>query len=408
MNRLHTWMWKWHIIGGLITLPVVLILSITGAIYLFKDTYEQPQLNELKKVVETGPHLSFQEQWNRVIRDWEKKPMAMVVPVTETETVEFTSGRFSGKSSIYIHPFTGAITGHLQVNQTDMYTIRKLHGELLLGVWGTKVVECVASWMVVLLITGMLIFWPKKGNWSMSFRIRTKGSRRLFFRDVHRVTAFWCSGLLLLILAGGLPWTDGFGTGYKWIQKQTNTGYPKAWRSAFHTSEKKGKPLPLDHMVGVAQKLKLEGTVTIGLPTSENGVYSISNSTHQLSKLVMRHYDQYTGALLYAGGWEHIGVLMKARLWVMAFHQGQFGPWNWWLVLLTALALLVLSIAAILSYWIRKPKHGWGIPQPPHGFKPGKLMIGLVIVLGVLLPGFGLSVIGIYLGERWLKRRQTG
>ncbi|HBM59677.1 MAG TPA: hypothetical protein DD444_10840, partial [Citreicella sp.] len=34
---LYRAIWRWHFIAGLLILPFVLILAVTGAIYLFKD-----------------------------------------------------------------------------------------------------------------------------------------------------------------------------------------------------------------------------------------------------------------------------------------------------------------------------------------------------------------------------------
>ena len=34
---LNSWLWKWHFIAGLISLPFVFLLAVTGGIYLFKD-----------------------------------------------------------------------------------------------------------------------------------------------------------------------------------------------------------------------------------------------------------------------------------------------------------------------------------------------------------------------------------
>jgi len=49
-TKLRVWLWKWHVIAGLITLPFVLVLAITGAIYLFKADYEAPQQRAIKEV----------------------------------------------------------------------------------------------------------------------------------------------------------------------------------------------------------------------------------------------------------------------------------------------------------------------------------------------------------------------
>ncbi|UTW66327.1 hypothetical protein KFE94_17005 [bacterium SCSIO 12643] len=114
----------------------------------------------------------------------------------------------------------------------------------------------------------------------------------------------------------------------------------------------------------------------------------------------MFHYDQYSGKELYHGTWEDIGALMQARLWIMAFHQGQFGIWNWILVLFTAFGLLFISVTALWSYLKRKKKNSWNIPATPDHYKVGMGIITLIILLSVLLPLFGVSVLLILIIEK--------
>lgn len=401
MNKnIYSWIWKWHFIGGLVCLPIVIILSITGTIYLFKDNYEKNLVDTLKKVEPHGEKISFQQQWELAKQNWDKTPTSVVLPNGQLTATEFVSGRFSHKSSLYINPYSGEITGKIQQNKTDMYKVRKLHGELLLGSLGTKIVELVASWMVVLLLSGVYLFWPRRQGLRGLYKIRINSSKRVLFRDLHAVTGFWFSGLLLLILIGGLPWTDVFGGGFKWIQDKTDAGFPKTWKGRGFVSQTKGEPLMLDAMIDIAKKLDLTGNVSIALPQSEKAVFSVSNQTPKLSKMVVYHFDPYSGELMHKGTWSDIGIMMKTRLWVMAFHQGQFGLWNLIIVLITAIALLLLSVAAIVSYIKRKQKGDWGIPEVPTDLKIGKGIIGLVIALGLLLPLFGLSVILIFTVER--------
>jgi len=399
-KNIYNWIWKWHFIGGLVCLPIVILLSITGSIYLFKDNYEKSYLDSIKKIESKGEKISFQEQWQIAKQNWDKKPTALVLPSRNMEATEFVSGRFSHKSSIYIDPFSKKITGKIQQKQTDMHKVRKLHGELLLGSFGTKIVELVASWMLVLIISGIYLFWPRNRGWKGLYRIRTNGSKRTLFRDLHAVTGFWFSGLLLLILLGGLPWTDIFGGGYKWVQEKTDTGFPKTWQGRSFVSTVSDKPLALDVIVSKATQLDLKGNVSIALPQSEKAVFSVSNQTTDFSEMVIYHFDQYSGKILHKATWNDVGIMMKTRLWVMAFHQGQFGLWNLILVLVTATALLVLSIAAIFSYIKRRAKGDWGIPEISPELKPSKGILALVMILSILLPVFGLSVILIYFFEK--------
>ena len=51
-RQLFAWVWRWHFIGGLFSLPVILLLAFTGVLYLFKDAYEEDQLAQKLPQVE--------------------------------------------------------------------------------------------------------------------------------------------------------------------------------------------------------------------------------------------------------------------------------------------------------------------------------------------------------------------
>lgn len=404
-TKIEQWIWRWHVIAGLVCLPIVLLLSITGGIYLFKDRYEANQLEVLKQVTESqSPPMSFHYQRQLAENQWDKSPTGLILPKTTREASQFISGRFSHKSSLFVDPYARKVNGIIQQNKTDMHTVRKLHGELLLGSFGTKLVELVASWMIVLILSGVYIFWPKNNQFKRLITVRIRHGKRLFYRDLHAVLGFWFSILLLLIIAGGLPWTDVFGGGFKWVHQQTNTGYPKAWSGRSFTSKENKQPLRLDEFIKKAQDLNLEGEVSISFPKSSKGVYSISNQTSQLTKMHKYHFDQYSGEQLYHGTWDNIGILMKTRLWVMAFHQGQFGLWNWILVLLTAIGLTFLSIASLLSYLKRKQNGQWSLPPQPTPFSIKPLFIGSLILMGILLPLFGLSILILFTVKQCIRK----
>lgn len=399
-KKLSQWLWKWHFVAGLVSLPFVVMLAITGGIYLFKDNYESPKQQHIKTVKLEGEPISFQKQWNLAKAAMHKKPNIMVVPREENMATEFVSGRFSHKNSTYVNPYNSEITGTINPRDSMMHSVRKLHGELLLGKFGTKIIELVASWMIVLIITGIYVFWPGgKQGIKAFFTIRIRQGKRILFRDLHAVFGFWASVLLLVTLAGGLPWTDVFGDGFKWVQKVTDTGFPKTWDARGVQSSKMGKVISLDDMVSLAKSMNLKGEVSIGLPKGDKGVYSIFNSSLDFGAQKRFHFDQYSGEQLVRHDWEDVGVLMKGRLWLMAFHQGEFGRWNWFLMLGVAIMLLIIGIAGLLSYLKRKQKGDWGVPKVPATLKIGYGIIICIVVLGILFPLFGISVILIALWE---------
>jgi len=229
-SKLNQWLWRWHVIAGLVSLPFVLVLSVTGGVYLFKDKVEQPVLVEIKQLIPQGESLSYDAQLAIAQKNSSHKLNSVVLPFGRSQATEFVSGKFSHKKSIFINPFTKEVAGKFKSQDTWMYTVRKLHGELLGGSIGTKIVELIASWMVVLILTGIYVFWPaKERGWKGLFSVRTQLGSRILLRDIHAVGGFWISALLLVTLAGGLPWTDVFGENYKQLQKVTHTGFSKEW-----------------------------------------------------------------------------------------------------------------------------------------------------------------------------------
>ena len=106
-NRLYSWLWKSHVIAGIIIDPFVLLLSLTGIIYLFKDNYEKELFQTYKTIKPNGKQIPYEEQLKIAKSNWSKNPQAIALPTTKNQSTQFTSGRFSHKSSVYIHPSNG-------------------------------------------------------------------------------------------------------------------------------------------------------------------------------------------------------------------------------------------------------------------------------------------------------------
>lgn len=406
-EKLNMWLWKWHFIAGLISLPFILVLSITGGIYLFKTDYETPRQKHIKEVAVQDHPITLQKQWEIATKNSVIKPNSMIIANAPDQATEFISGRFGGKSSIFINPYSGVVTGEIAANKTDMFLVRKLHGELLMGKFGTKIVELIASWMLVLLLTGLYIWWPsRKWSWKGTFLPRIKIDQRTFYRDLHSVTGFWFSLILLLVLAGGFPWTDIFGSNFKWVQKVTNTGYSSSWQGKQIRSTPIGNMISLDEVVKSVNDLHLPGEVKISFPKGKEGVFSISNTNpSDLESQKMIHYDAYSGKQIISLDWSNVGVLMRGRMWLMAFHQGEFGFWNWILMLLTAIALTVMSVSAIASYALRKKRKSWGVPKVHASFQVSTIIVVALVILSIIFPLFGISLLCI-LGLEFITKNQ--
>ncbi len=381
-------------------MPVIALLCATGSVYLFKSNFNDYvyQHARIVSVPETAKPVSYSEQLSAAEEFADHPIMSVTLPASMERATAFRQHvKDRSLSSVYVNPYTSEVSGTYQQKHSLMQTVRKLHGELLLGLPGTLFVELVASWFVVLTLTGIYIWWPANGfSIKGFFMVRTAHGKRIFWRDMHSVLAFWMSVFMLIVLAGGMPWTDVFGGNLKWVQKQTNTGYPPHWRNSQGLSsnyETASTVISLDQVVSISEARELSGEITIKLPVDDRGVYTISNRAFWLDDQQVIHVDQYSGDVIKALNWTQVGVLMELRQGFMRLHQGEYGRINLIAVLIVALTFLLATVSSLISYLLRKPKGEWGLPKAPESFNAGLPVVIIMGLLALVFPVFGASLL---------------
>jgi uncharacterized iron-regulated membrane protein len=92
----------------------------------------------------------------------------------------------------------------------------------------------------------------------------------------------------------------------------------------------------------------------------------------------------------------------------IAAHEGAlFGLANQLLGTVTALLLITLAVSGTVLWWRRRPVGLLGAPIPLSRPRFGPVLIGAVVVLGVLMPFFGVSLMVVLLVERFVLRRSS-
>ena len=149
--------WRWHFYAGLFVIPVVLLLAVTGGIYLFKPYLEPVFYQTIWYTEAQQERLSITEQLNAAVKARPKTRFSGINMFADpTRTTEFSARQKGQTELVYVDPYTGQITGSMMKDQMFMRRVRNLHGELMLGKIGSAVVETAACWMVVLLASGIV------------------------------------------------------------------------------------------------------------------------------------------------------------------------------------------------------------------------------------------------------------
>ena len=419
--------WRWHFYAGIIVAPFLMILAITGSIYLFKPQIEQNLYQEYYDVTPTGEKISADQQIASVK---EAYPEASVVSYRPGEAEDRSSEvgiRLHDESyTIFMNPYTGEEVGKLNNSDRIMDRIEEFHGELMIGTTGDRIVELVTCWAIVLIITGLYLWFPRKNKGMAGVLYpRIKKGGKLFRRDLHAVPAFWVTGGMMFLIMTGLPWSGFWGTNFQNIVTNAAMGYPPSiWVGSAPESITKTKeiadvpwvaenldvpssslqdykPLAIDHLLQIAKREGIDPTYTIYIPQTKEGVYTFSAFPAKAQNEITMHIDQYSGAVLADYRYENYHLMGKIIAWGITLHKGnQFGLINQLLGLLICLGILLTAVSGLYLWLKRKPSKKLGAPSAPS-VKTMKGFLVILIVLGLLFPLVGVSLIVVWLLD-WL------
>ena len=420
--------WRWHFYAGLFVLPFVLLLSVSGSIYLFK-----PQIDRWEERDYRGLSLEGAVSADRQLEAAEAAfPDASFnhyrLPEEPGDAAMVQMGLPDGSlNEVFVSP-QGQVLGTLDPAERISNAVSRFHGSLMMGDWGDRLVELAASWTIVMILTGLYLWWPRpfRAAGTLWPRLSLKG--RPLMKDLHRVTGFWLAGFVLVMLASGLPWAGTWGSAFKWARGELGlVEGVQEWKIG---AEKAAVAAPVAHDHGTAshspqmradmpeQSLPLAASVQraeaedmafpvlvlpphapqrFGPPTGN--VWTVKSEAQNRPLVRSVTYDPQSGAELSRSGFADKHPIDRAINIGIAWHEGAlFGLANQIMGLVIALALIALSVLGVLMWLKRRPKGKLAAP-PPGGRLPRGLIAGIV-VLALLLPLFGVSLVAILLFDK--------
>ncbi|MCO7241790.1 PepSY domain-containing protein [Halomonas sp. Ps84H-12] len=66
--------------------------------------------------------------------------------------------------AVYVNPYTAEVLGSLDDRGTVMWTVRYLHSFKFFGQTPRKLIEIAAGWPILLVATGIYLWWPRNGR----------------------------------------------------------------------------------------------------------------------------------------------------------------------------------------------------------------------------------------------------
>jgi len=419
-TRWYNAVWRWHFYAGLFCIPFVLWLATTGSIYLWRPQIEAWLDRPYTHLAIHGPAASPDAQVAAAVRAVPGSAFdKYILPQHPDDAVSILVSKHGIDTRVRLNPETLKVLQVIQEEHRPMRRVFHLHGELLAGAWGSYLVETAACWAIVMILTGLYLWWPRgrRGRAGVLYP-RLKRGRRMLWRDLHATAGIWVSFFALFLILTGLPWAQGWGTYLKEVRTLTHTGDgapdwtiggkpvdPHAGHQGIAMAPPPIEAGAIERVIAAARPAGIAPPVLIDAPRRPGGAWHVESDADDRPLRADMMVDG-TGRVLSFRPFAQRQWIDRLVGYGVAIHEGVFfGLANQILGTLTALFLIVLSISGAVLWWRRRPVGLVGAPIPLSRPRFGAGLVAAIVALGVYLPMFGLTLIATLAAERLLFRR---
>ncbi|MBB5687408.1 PepSY-associated TM helix domain-containing protein [Sphingobium boeckii] len=438
LSKTYRAIWRWHFYAGLIVAPFLVILSVTGAIYLFNEEINDALSPELRFVIPRAAPTPVSDMIRAALAAHPGAATRIDLPATPDRAATVFVTPDAGEAlRIAVDPGDARVLGSYVYERTLVGFADDMHGSLTIGTIGDRIVELAACWALVLIATGLYLWWPRsrKGPAGLLYpRLWAKG--RLFWRDLHASVGVWTVALIAFLILTGLPWAGVQGDLLKQVTAAADIGYPAstrgygapksvpmkaALREAPWTLEDAPMPVSdathadhpghglmpamqdeaavsgIDDIVQAAADHRLASGYRLFLPAGPEGVYTAYTYPDQPQGQRTLYFDRYSGHLIREIRYADYGWAAKAIELGVQLHMGNyFGRANQILMLIPCIGIVLLVVSGVIMWWKRRPAGRLGAPPSISDVRM-KGAIALLIIAGVVMPLLGLSLIAVFL-----------
>jgi uncharacterized iron-regulated membrane protein len=358
------WFGKWHVYLGIIAGAIVAFIGVTGSILVFQDEIDRALNPKLFQVIASKQKMP-PEEIVPIIRRYYPAVKIDYLMLTDNKHPNEAYRILNYKTSeeIFINPYTGKTSGKRIYTGSFIKVVTELHKTLLIPVIGRYVVGLASLCLLILTISGLRLWLPKKWKQLRSaLSVRFSGSFKRQNYDWHNTLGFYSSPIVAILSLTGF--CIAFSTVVIpllfLLSGKSPQGVVKLLgaKSAWHIG---ATPLALSDIIASAKESMPQTQVGgIIFPPDKLGSYRldmVSGNVPRTGKREMLIIDQYTGRVL-LNSRNHFPNIGNAYLaWLTPIHYGSFGGTPTQIIAIIAgLMPLTLFITGFLIWWQRYRK----------------------------------------------------
>jgi uncharacterized iron-regulated membrane protein len=436
--RRRSLFWRIHFWAALIASPFALVATLTGMLYIFTPQIEAALYAHLERVTPraamlpldasvaaaraaapvgfevlsvvppTAPGAALKVGFGQPSRAGGEHAAHTATAAASAASVAATPARAANpgdtaRRTVFVDPYDARVLG-VQVDQ-DRFSewARRLHSRLLQGETLRWMIELAASWMLVMLLTGVYLWWPQAGQPGLP-RAGTRG--RQGWRQWHAFLGVLLGVLSLVIVLTGITWSKYAGTQVRSLRDWSGQASPQA-PAHLHSMPPGGPQLSYQQAWQGAQALVPGVPLQLTPPRGAHGVWRFASAdrSHPGNRLdlVLNAYD---GQVLYRAGWEGQTAFGKATAVGIPFHRGELGVWNQVLLFVFAAGVLFSLLSGWVMFFKRRRAGRLGLPKLLPGAWRSAPVAWVILGVGLcaLMPLLALSTLVLLAVELTLRR----
>ncbi|QKZ13325.1 PepSY-associated TM helix domain-containing protein [Spirosoma sp. KUDC1026] len=365
LAQLHLWL-------GLASGLVVFIVALTGSLLVFE--------HELEPLIDSGFHaVSVPDHQRRVPIDQlvntatqqvGKKEISRIIVEPGPDRTVVVEFRQSKKPkdilAVALDPYTGNVVDSRQEEDAFFSVVLRLHRYLCLGDTGKIITGLSCSAFLLIMVSGLVMWWPNRKNKAQRFRVKWDASFKRLNWDLHAVLGFYVLPFVFLIALTGLVWS------YKWVNNllfYALDGKPQQKREAPANLSRPGahQGYPLENIYAQTNRqLPHSGKILITFPEKKDQAITVSKANDEaaISNIVdFLYFDARTTHLISQRLYDQETKGFKARRLIFPIHTGSLLGWPTKLIaLVVALLTATLPVTGFLVWWGKRKKK----PTPKH------------------------------------------
>lgn len=359
---------KSHLILGLVSGIIVFIISVTGALYAFKDEIEDLTLDYKKvsiqdielllpsEAIEIGENANPGKEIHGILYQ---------SPSDALEIIYYQEDPFF-YGATYLNPYSGEVIKTVDYMRTFFGFVRRGHATLWIPnlLLGYTLVAIATIIFVVMLITGIILWWPRKRSSGKNF-VFSKGDKPSIKRlERHKIVGFYISFFALLIALTGLSWLiKGLDKAmYKGMggEKEIVWNPPLSDTTFTDSVTYSGKPIDV-LFARIKEQYQEMDFIEMHIPHSDSAsiLVELNRDPSSHRKMDYLYFDQYTLEQIYTnnfyGSYDDAQVADKIKRSYYGIHSGGvLGLPGKFLAFFISLFCASLPVTGYLLWWNRR------------------------------------------------------